>query len=220
MAVRKIPKNHLVVTGSFASSKNVHMDAFESLLEKEYMLLLDFDDQVERFDTQPITIPVPGILKGYTPDVLVYYRPETSTGQRRKPLLTEIKHSDDLRRNAGKYEAKFAAAEKYALDSGWEFRITTETDIRTPKLANIKFLREYRNVAPAEKDIARVLSLMDDAGGRASPDRLIDQLADDIADRLHWIPVIWHTVVTRQVNVDWDRLIDHHAILHLPKGVQ
>lgn len=40
MPVRKIPKNHLVVTGSFVSRKNGQMDAFESLLEKEYMLLL------------------------------------------------------------------------------------------------------------------------------------------------------------------------------------
>ena len=43
MPVRKIPKNHLHVTGSFASRKNGLMGSFESLLEKEYMLLLDFD---------------------------------------------------------------------------------------------------------------------------------------------------------------------------------
>ena len=43
MAVRKIPKNYLFVTGGYASRKNESMDGFESLLEKEYLLLLDFD---------------------------------------------------------------------------------------------------------------------------------------------------------------------------------
>ncbi|MFZ6751978.1 hypothetical protein ACO0KY_01285 [Undibacterium sp. Dicai25W] len=64
MLVRKTPKNRLVVTGSFASSKNGQMDAFESLLEKEYMLLLEFDERVLRFDPQPVAITVPGITKG------------------------------------------------------------------------------------------------------------------------------------------------------------
>jgi hypothetical protein len=35
MAVRKIPKNYLTVTGSFASQKNDQMDEFESPLEKD-----------------------------------------------------------------------------------------------------------------------------------------------------------------------------------------
>lgn len=34
-------------------------------------MLLNFDDTVESFEEQPVTIPVPGILKGYTPDLLV-----------------------------------------------------------------------------------------------------------------------------------------------------
>jgi hypothetical protein len=36
------------------------MDAFESPLEKEYLLLLEFDETVERFVVQPVTVPVPG----------------------------------------------------------------------------------------------------------------------------------------------------------------
>jgi hypothetical protein len=115
MPVRKIPKNHLVITGSFASRKNAEMDAFESLLEKKYMLLLDFDERVERFDSQPITIPVPGVAKGYTPDVLVHYRPDPESGEVPKPLLTEIKHTDDLHRDAEKYAPKFLAAERFAV---------------------------------------------------------------------------------------------------------
>lgn len=50
---------------------NEEMDVFESLLEKDYLLLLDFDDTVETFEVQPVRIPVPGVRNGYVPDVLV-----------------------------------------------------------------------------------------------------------------------------------------------------
>jgi hypothetical protein len=136
MPVRKIPKNYLCVTGSFASRKNGQMGGFESLLEKEYMLLLDFDDSVERFEEQPVTVPVPGITKGYTPNVLVHFWSDSATGHFRPPLLTEVKHSDDLKKNAEKYARKFAAAKQYAAERGWEFRITTEKNIRTPRLTS------------------------------------------------------------------------------------
>ena len=103
MPVRKIPKNHLLVTGGYSSRKNREMDPFESLLEKDYLLLLDFDDTVERFETQPVRIPVPGVPNGYVPDVLSFYFPCPRTGAIRKPLLVDVKHSDELKRNEQKY---------------------------------------------------------------------------------------------------------------------
>jgi hypothetical protein len=213
MAVRKIPKNHLVVTGSFASRKNGQMDQFESLLEKEYLLLLDFDDSVERYETQPVTIPIPGMRNGYTPDVLVFYLSD------RKPQLTEIKHTDDLRRNAEKYAPKFTAAEQYALELNWEFRVVTQIDIRTPRLSNLKFLREYRNIEPAAQDCAEIVRLMKKADEIFSPKTLLDQLATSDDDRLYWLPVIWHSIVTRKITADLDRPIDNNAALHLPQSI-
>lgn len=215
MPVRKIPKNHLVVTGSFASRKNAQMDGFESLLEKEYMLLLDFDERVERFETQPVTIPLPGVPKGYTPDVLVYFHPDPSSGETRRPLLTEIKHADDLKRNAEKYASKFAAAEQYAIQWGWEFHVTTQIDIRTPRLANIKFLREYRNIEPSVQDEARILQLVKSNGRVSTPRGLLEQLAGNEEDQLHWLPVIWHSVLTRKLIADLDKPLDHDVVLHL-----
>ncbi|MFZ6820559.1 TnsA endonuclease N-terminal domain-containing protein [Undibacterium sp. Ji22W] len=219
MPVRKIPKNHLVVTGSFASRKNDQMDGFESLLEKEYMLLLDFDEHVERFEAQPVTIPVPGIPKGYTPDVLVYFRTNPNSGDIRKPLLTEVKHTDDLKRNAEKYASKFAAAEQYALENNWEFRVTTQNDIRIPRLANIKFLREYRNIEPSAEDTARLIRLAKNLGGTATPAALLEQLVVNVDDQLHWLPVIWHSILTRELIADLDKPLDHETILRLRQDI-
>lgn len=220
MAVRKIPKNYLVVTGSFASRKNDQMEAFESLLEKEYMLLLEFDERVARSEPQPVTVPVAGVPKGYTPDILVHYHPDPESGAVRKSLLTEIKHTDDLWKNAEKYAPKFAAAERFAVDRGWEFRVTTQVEIRTQRLANLKFLREYRNIEPDPKDSARLLNAVSKGGGVASPEALLGRLAPTDEDRLHWLPVIWHAVVTRQLAADWDKSIDYDTVLQLPRGVR
>ena len=218
MAVRKIPKNHLHVTGKFASKKNGQMGGFESLLEKDYMLLLEFDDAVEGFDEQPVTIPVPGVARGYTPDILVRFFPDTATGQPRSPELTEVKSLDDLRRNKDKYAPKFAAAEEYVRELGWTFNIKTEKDIRTQRLANIKFLREYRNIEPGEDDCAQVLSLALSLNGKAILPDLLAALRRSEDDDLHWLPVIWNMVLNKRLIIDIDVPMSDRVILSLPEG--
>jgi hypothetical protein len=214
MPVRKIPKNHLVVTGSFASRKNAQMADFESLLEKEHLLLLEFDDTVERFETQPITIPVPNVPKGYTPDVLVHYLPDSVSGNIRKSLLCEVKHTDDLHKNANKYAPKFAAAEQYAEQHGWEFCVRTQRDIRIPRLANLKFLREYRNIEPDEQDLAEIIRLLKRAGGTITLQTALDQAANNDDERLYWLPIIWNLVLIRRLTVDFDIPFGHDMPLH------
>src|SRR5450830_817965 len=209
MPVRKIPKNHLSVTGSFASRKNGKMGGFESILEKEYLLLLDFDDEVESFEEQPINIPITGIARGYTPDVLVHFRADSETGQTRPPLLTEIKHSSDLKRNAEKYAPKFAAAEQYVAERGWEFRTTTEKEIRTPRLANLKFLREYRKRASH--------SIGGRDGQKSSLKRLLKGIAANDDEKLYWLPVIWNLILTRRLITNLDVAFDDDIFIHLPE---
>ena len=204
MAVRKIPKNYLFVTGGYSSRKSKEMDAFESLLEKDYLLLLDFDDAVESFEVQPVRIPVKGVPRGYVPDVLVRYRPDPLTGEVRKPLLAEVKRSDYLKLYAAKYAPKFSAATLYAQDLGWEFRTVDETEIRVPRLRNIKFLREYRNVDPVESDCIRVLQALEHHNGRSSSDRILDELAATDDERLHWLPVLWAMVRQKRIWTDLD----------------
>jgi hypothetical protein len=204
MPVRKIPKNYLFVTGGYSSRKNEEMDAFESLLEKDYLLLLDFDDGVEAFEVQPVRIPVAGVPKGYVPDVLVKYRPDAETGAVRKPSLVEVKTSEDLERHAEKYAPKFAAARQYAEERDWEFITVDQHAIRTPRLTNLKFLREYRNVTPSAADVQAVLDAMADAGSETSSQSLLLSLSSTDDDKLYWLPIIWSMVLTRHLATDLD----------------
>ena len=141
MPVRRIPKNFLFVTGRHASPQAEEVVEFESILEKEYMLLLDSDPYLESYDVQPVEIP---LSRGriYVPDLLVTYRP-TPSGNLRPPELVEIKTQEHLDRYADKYREKFAAAVVFAEERGWIFVTRTELDVRTPLIQNLKYLHRY-----------------------------------------------------------------------------
>lgn len=201
MPSRKIPKNHLVVTGAYASSKSDVMIGFESLLEKEYMLLLDFDPTVEKYVEQPVTLPVPGKSRRYTPDLLVTFR-ENPTGHRPPAQLIEIKTTADLARKAEDLAPKFAVAEQYAADRGWIFLKKTELDIRTQRLANLKFLRRYRNLSPPPEEVANVIERLAALGGSSQLQTLLDLLGSTPEEQAQWTPVLWHLIVSGQVLFD------------------
>lgn len=213
MPVRKIPKNHLVVTGAFSSRKNAEMRGFESPLEKEFMLLLEFDSSVASFEEQPLTIPIPGIPRGYTPDFLVHYHPDHVTQEEQRSELVEVKSCDDLRRNAEKYSKKFENATRFANDRGWGFRIVTEKDIRTTRLANRKFLREYRNIFPTPEQCNRVTEIVRTSHPRISVEALLDQLGAGEYERLNHLPTIWHMVVAGKLKVDLDSPLGDDTLL-------
>ncbi|BCN08914.1 hypothetical protein RPSD_07990 [Ralstonia solanacearum] len=102
MPVRRIPKNYLFVTGRHASPHADEVFEFESILEKEYMLLLDSDPHLESYDVQPVEIPL-SRGRSYVPDLLVTYRP-TSSGNRRPPELVEVKIQQHLEQYAEEYD--------------------------------------------------------------------------------------------------------------------
>ena len=128
MSVRKIPKNHIHVTGRHAAQKGKGDADFESLLEAEHLLLLDHDPQVQAYTVQPVNIPVPGVPKGYVPDALVEFCPDED-GVMAAPELREVKSTKDLECNQAKYEPKFAAAHRYC-----EQKKFARHDLRTSSL--------------------------------------------------------------------------------------
>src|SRR2546426_9456395 len=76
MPVRIIPKNYRSLTGLVSNTRTQSMTAFESSLERDFLLLLDFDPDVEFYEEQPLTITYDdrGRRRTYTPDVFVRYR--------------------------------------------------------------------------------------------------------------------------------------------------
>src|SRR5947208_8398615 len=63
---------------------NLQGSPFESSLERDFLLLLDFDPDVEFYEEQPVKITYHddrGRRRTYTPDVFVRYRADRLQGQ-------------------------------------------------------------------------------------------------------------------------------------------
>ncbi|MHA6888218.1 TnsA endonuclease N-terminal domain-containing protein [Ralstonia pseudosolanacearum] len=214
MPVRRIPKNYLFVTGRHASPQADEVIEFESILEKEYMLLLDSDPQVEAYEGQPVEIP---LSRGriYVPDLLVTYRP-TPSGNQRAPELVEIKAQEHLDRHAEKYREKFAAAVVFAEERGWVFVTRTELDIRTPRVQNLKYLHRYRHTPADPVTVERLLEAMRRLGSPTTPEMLLGSLADSLEICAGLIPVLWHLVAHGEIQADLQVPLTESTRLSLP----
>ena len=141
MPVRKIKPGRFAITGRYPSIKTQSSHQFESSLERDFLTLLEFDENVRTYEVQPVTIFYWHINKQarYTPDIAVHYRECLN----KKPILCEIKYKAELLIKSAYYEPKFKAATEYGIQNSFEFRIFTEEDIRTDYLKNVKFLSRY-----------------------------------------------------------------------------
>ncbi len=221
MPIRKIPKNYLSATGVFSSRKNGRSLGYESLLERDLMILLEFDDAVESFEEQPVRIRFETQGKSrppYVPDILIHYFP-TSTGEPRRPVLGEVKHSTDLEKHREKYAAKFEAADRYSVDHGWEWHVFTEKEIRTPYLENLKFLREYHNVEPTlplQHEVIRHLQRAQDA---LTVESLFRGLCQTDERTLLIAPVVWHMVATKRIVTDLREALSGKSLVSLSSEI-
>lgn len=139
--------------------------AFESSLERDWLIVLDFDSTVVEVREQPFTLTYdsPNGLRKYTPDVMARF---AIKGNQNDTVVYEVKPRDELRANWNLYKNRFQAAARYCKHFGWRFRVVTEREIRTPVLENAKFLRRYRNLdrvsltcsAASYEDLTKILS--------------------------------------------------------------
>jgi len=138
MPVRNIPrygagrKN----LGKFASVKTGRVAWYESLLEKDFMYLLDYDRDVSYWHEQPLRIRFNhgGKVNRYTPDLEVHRAAQKQ--------LIEVKPKDKV--DSGEWDVLFRAASSVCEQEGYEFLVVTDEIIRLqPRLENVKLLWKY-----------------------------------------------------------------------------
>lgn len=160
MGARRIGLNYRSVTGVLCSEKHPGGAEYESPVEHDFYVLLEFDPLVTGYEPQPVEIPYrkPNGRQGrYYPDTLVRVRWGHS-------LLYEVKSYADLH-DPGIRDvliAKCRAGRRFARENGWQFRVITDRMIRTSCCFNAEFLLPYRrrelNAPRAKKLIAQVES--------------------------------------------------------------
>lgn len=205
MPVRKIKPSSFSYTGLIPSLKNQTSVQYESSLEADYIVLLEFTPYILKYLEQPVEISYltdKGKTSRYTPDFLVHYHPDTEIGALFKPRLVEIKYREDLKKNWKQLKPKFQAAIRYASDQKYEFKILTEVEIRTPFLDNAKFLLSYKNLIPEWEHLERLkhtIRLL----GHATVNQLLDHACQSDSLRAELIPVLWYMVSHQIILCDW-----------------
>ena len=84
---------------------------------------------------------------------------------------------------------------------GWEFRIITEVEIRTPYLKNVVFLLRYRDLSVVHAETARLLEMLKQLGG-ADPNELLLAVSEDRINRAQLLPTLWYLVANHRIGVD------------------
>lgn len=136
MPVRSVANRGGNIIGRFPSLKMQRMIAFESLLERDFIYLLDYDAAVTWFEEQPLTIEYQheGKLLHYTPDFHL-----VEDGQQ---VLVECK--PDRFVNTTDNQRKFAVAQAWCQACDWQFRVVTDDEVRAGyRLHNVKLLTAY-----------------------------------------------------------------------------
>lgn len=195
MPVRRIGANPRSITGAVTGADGNFID-FESLLERDYLVLTRFRYPTARIEEQPVKIPYvmdSGRKSHYTPDFLVDYEQGPSE-------LVEVKPAEVLVEEKEAFRARFAAAAEYAAEKGWDFVIKSEIDIKLPVLTNAHFLIHYRTLKPKPELCARLM-----CGAESGPIPVGDLIASTIrepSEKFSAIPQVWRLLATGMFAAD------------------
>jgi TnsA-like endonuclease N terminal len=129
---REVRPNSMSSTGFYVTTKR-NILPFESQLERDAFLFLDFESNVERITSQPLRI------RDYFPDCEVI----TNAGNK---IIVEIKYESELVEKWSDVFSRFSIENQYCITNGLQFGFITDAVIyrsqryRLNILKRIKFL--------------------------------------------------------------------------------
>ncbi len=214
MNVRKIKKSHISVAGYFSSYKNKRQINFESKLEHDFYLLLEFDEQVKSYQEQPFNIyyTYQDKKRRYTPDTLVNYIDDTQKVFEVKPIF-KIQNDIELQE---KIELQ---KQKIKEEKNLELSIFTDANINKIYMDNIKiiynlvFIKENKEIENKIKNELFKLNI------EIQIKELLDRIRNNQYDRLRYIPYIWNLVFHNPRCVDFTKKITMASIIN-PKELK
>ncbi|WP_341906265.1 TnsA endonuclease N-terminal domain-containing protein [Fluviicola taffensis] len=202
MVKRKFITKYTSLSGVISSKKNLTHVWFESALEKDFALLLEYHPTVNRYTEQPVTIEymVNDKVRVYTPDFLVHFKDPDQ-----KPWLCEIKYRDDFSMNFKKYKAKFKAAVQFCKEQGWEFKLISENNIRTPLLENLKFLNRYEKEYVDQNCYDLILNRVNDLGSTTPREVLVSISDANPSIHAKCVYALWYALRISKVGCDYSK---------------
>jgi len=198
--VRNIPLKENSLSGKIISKKNDSIIEFESSLERDFIYLLEFNNNVCSYCEQPIKLSKDNIF--YTPDFYIDYF-------KGKNELVEIKYSADLLINFEEYQKKFQIAREYCKENNLTFKVLTEVEIRSQYLENAKFLLRFRsnfnlghqiNLSNIS-DINLLMTKINDIK-KITFIELINQCSKTESKKAELIHILWHLISIGEIKID------------------
>jgi len=172
---------------------------FESWLERDHLMLMDFDPAVRAVSSQPFWLrwrDDQGRARRHAPDF--FARRADGSG-----VVIDVRPDDRI---PARDAQAFAVTELACELAGWEFRRVGELD---PVLAaNMRWLSRYRHRRCLVPEVAAVL-LEAFAGGRG-----LFQGAELAGDRLRVLPVLFYLMWQRQLTADLSVPLALSTVVH------
>jgi hypothetical protein len=176
----------MTTVGYCPSVKSERMIQFESLLEKKFISILEFDSNVINYYDQPVKIYYTdhtGNRRSYIPDFLVEYK-------NRKSVYFEVKYESYLKANWQEVKPKFAAANLYAKACLSEFKVFKDTQINSTYQENVEFLLGYTSQPIEIETKKRIVETLEKLG-KSTPNDLIKFISSSSEDGSHLIRPLW-----------------------------
>lgn len=215
---RKIGYTYGSVSGiySFRNEKTIR---HESLLEKDFIHLMNFNDRVLDITEQPFTIEYMsknGNTHTYTPDFLVEFKQPNYLNSHKpiKPILVEVKPSKKILENWNILKPKFKQAIKLCKEQEYQFKIFNERRIRSQELKNIVFLDRYKGYIANHNMIEQILEHLK-LIGNTTVEYLIIRLFTTDLQRGNAIAHIWFLVNSKIIFCDLSQKLTTNTVIWL-----
>lgn len=213
---RKVGYTYSSVSGvfSFRGKKSIQ---FESTLERDLLMVLEYDPCVDDVIEQPMTIlytNANGNAASYTPDFLVHYHTTIPLCKINPSIskLIEVKPKNILKEKWPELKPKFKVGTAYAKSKGWRFCIYDEVKTGAICLKNIRFLKRYKRHQFDIQEESRILGYINTVG-KVGIDQLLASLYTTDEKRRIAKFQIWHLLTAYKLLCDMTKPINQYTII-------
>lgn len=194
------------------------MVAFESTLERDFIIRAEFDPLIRTVAEQPVRIyfaDKQGKTRTYTPDFLITYH--ANGNYCREPMLVEVKPRADLIEQWRDLHPRLRAGARYAKRHGLAFRIATEQEIRDDVLANAKWLMQHRSSRISDDDLQAIVSTLKVLTKTTVWDLVEAAAASCKRAKEHLLAAVWYAIANGLLVCDQTQKITNSSEVRLPQ---
>lgn len=209
MSVRKIKKSYISCVGYFKSLKNNRQVAFESILERDFFTILEFEDDVILYDEQPFQLnyKLNEMYTRYTPDTLVTYADDSQK-------VFEVKYQDEIDSDKDLQYKLSIVSHEISQQKALPFDIFTDIQLNEVYLKNCIFLYRFAFITYDEFLIGQVVSAINTFRSSISVQALLEHITLDSSQQLKIIPYIWLTIFHNTGLIDMHQKITMSTMIN------